>query len=414
LLIFVVANVAITSLVLPQLFSVPWWDTALNHTRHLLQFRCTESDSWHPMFGAIQHIQSGQDELLYQSVFFRQKTKFQYPPTSLIFLYPLSLWTQTAALSQVEILNYASAGFIALGMYFVLRIYLFASMPKAGTLTKKNTAALALLWAGTTLTFFPIVKAYTLGQIQVWINALFAVAFWTWLTGRKQLCGALLGIICLIKPHYGMILFWGLLRRQWSFVLALLLTVLSGLLFSLALFGFANHLDYVHVVRFISRHGEAFFANQSVNGLLNRMFFNGDNLDWRLSAFAPFSAPVYAGTVASSLLLLSLGLFGPVRRRAPGSIVDFAIMALTATMASPVAWEHHYGILLPIYALLTAYLAGRPPHWQAIAVCLGLSYFLTSNYFPFVNRLANTPVNFLQSYVLAGALLLLAVLHSWR
>jgi len=38
---------------------------------------------------------------------------------------------------------------------------------------------------------------------------------------------------------------------------------------------------------------------------------------------------------------------------------------LTCVMASPVAWEHHYGILMPFYAVLLPALVRRPVFGRA-------------------------------------------------
>jgi hypothetical protein len=217
----------------------------------------------------------------------------------------------------------------------------------------------------------------------------------------------------LIKPQYGVLVPWGVLRREWRFVLAAAVTGLAGLAVSLWLFGLANHLDYFRVLSFISRQGESFYANQSVNGLLHRLLGNGNNLRWEANAFAPFHLVVYAVTTASSLAFLGLGLFGPRRREGRGSTLDFATAALAATLASPVAWEHHYGILIPLYAVLFGELCRAPRRRWGLAL-LGISYALTGNFFAVLNRTADTPFNFLQSYMLAGALLALALLVGRR
>src|SRR5262249_44546416 len=78
-------------------------------------------------------------------------------------------------------------------------------------------AVRVVLAVACTLTFYPAVKAFTLGQIQVWINGLFALALLCFAAGRKTVSGALLGLICLIKPHYGVFLLWAALRREWRF-----------------------------------------------------------------------------------------------------------------------------------------------------------------------------------------------------
>jgi hypothetical protein len=205
---------------------------------------------------------------------------------------------------------------------------------------------------------------------------------------------------------------WGALRRQWAFVLAAAATCGAGLAISVWRFGLANHWDYLPVLSYIARHGEIFYPNQSINGLLHRLVGDGDSLGWDPHGFAPFHPVVYACTTAASLALLGLGLFGPMRRRAPGSVLDLGVAVLTCTLASPVAWEHHYGVLLPVYAVLLADLCrtGRPAGLLALA----LSYALTSNFFLVLNRFAGTPFNFLQSYVLFGGLIALGLLLRRR
>src|SRR5262249_37752851 len=94
----------------------------------------------------------------------------------------------------------------------------------------------------------------------------------------------------------------------------------------------------------------------------------------------------------------------------PDRTFDFSTMALSLTMASPIAWEHHYGILLPVFALLLASSLG---HWVRVLLLAG-SYVLISNFFSAANALAWTYLNFAQSYVLFGALIVLMLLHTAR
>jgi hypothetical protein len=89
---------------------------------------------------------------------------------------------------------------------------------------------------------------------------------------------------------------------------------------------------------------------------------------------------------------------------------DFCTMALSITIASPIAWEHHYGILLPIFAvLLTSSLASRRR-----LVLIAASYVLISNFFPATNLLAPTVFNLAQSYLFFAALVVLILLHTAR
>src|SRR5262249_58972314 len=50
---------------------------------------------------------------------------------------------------------------------------------------RSTTVPRGIIVTAFTLTFYPVVKAFTLGQIQVWINALFALALLAWMLGLK-------------------------------------------------------------------------------------------------------------------------------------------------------------------------------------------------------------------------------------
>ena len=275
-------------------------------------------------------------------------------------------------------------------------------------------AARVAIVASFTLTFYPLVKAYSLGQLQVWINGLFAVALLCWATGWRALSGVLVGLTCLMKPHYGLFLPWALLRGEWRFLTACGTTLAVSLTASVLVFGFANHTDYFRVVSFLSERGEAYYPNHSINGLLNRIMGIFDptqyrNLEFVAGQFPPFNPLVYGGTLLSSLAILAAALFNRSTRGDSGRLIDFSLMALSCTMASPIAWEHHYGILLPIFAVLVV-LVARRPLWLGL---LAVSYALASVYIPATMLLAPTPFNFAQSYLLFAALIVLALLH-WR
>jgi alpha-1,2-mannosyltransferase len=134
-----------------------------------------------------------------------------------------------------------------------------------------------------------------------------------------------------------------------------------------------------------------------------------NNLEFIDGQFPPFNAWVYGGTLLSSLAILAAALFHRSTAGDPGRAFDFCIMALSCTMASPIAWEHHYGILLPICAVLVTAATTRVL-W---VVWLAVAYSVASVFIPATKLLASTPLNFVQSYVLFAALSLLVMLH-WR
>jgi len=131
-------------------------------------------------------------------------------------------------------------------------------------------------------------------------------------------------------------------------------------------------------------------------------------MDLPAGKFPPFNAVIYGATLATSLGLLALGLFFAHSRGRSDSTLALALMLLCTTMAAPVAWEHHYGVTLPIFALVLASSLADARR----ACCLMTSYFLVATFLPVTNLLAQTWLNILQSTLLVGALLLLWLLWS--
>jgi len=225
------------------------------------------------------------------------------------------------------------------------------------------------------------------------------------------------GMAALIKPQLGLLFLWALARRQWSFLLAGASTFLAGLGMSLYLLGPAPHVQYLGVLRFLSEHGESYFPNQSVCGMLHRLLRNGENLNWDppggpggwMGHFPPYHPVVHIATMASSLVLVALAIFPPHPEQRRADVLDLARMALTATIASPVAWEHHYGVLAPVFVVLAPAVmrvSGPGPRLALLA-----SYIVASNPFRIANRLADTPWNIAQSYLLGAGLVVLALLY---
>ncbi len=398
------------------LFYVPVGNTQYAVTAQFLTFHAG-FDSWGPMSAAENYMVSKPTKLLYDYELFDQKAKFQYPPTALLLLQLLRLpglqaFQDGVGISFTDILNAANWYFTVVVFIISIRLFLLSQrryLPVIGAALRGwrswiDTVVLILLC----LLFYPLLKGDVLGQIQVWIDALFALSAMAWLTGHKRVAGVLLAPVCLVKPQYGLILLWGVVRRQWGFVASAAIVLAVGLALSISVYGFDNHLNYLKALSFIGQHGEGFFANNSVNGLLNRLLFNGNNESWSIE-FAPFNPVVYGGTLITSALFILTALVLP--RKSGAGILDFFIIALSSTMASPIAWEHHYGILLPIFMFVIPLLLARKPLGRLTYLVLGVSYVLCSSYLPVLNYLAQTRWNFLQSYLFFGALILLVLLH---
>ena len=346
--------------------------------RSLLFGATDENDSWQPMRLALAWLKEHPYGDVYAKLFFADHVKFQYPPSSLLPLYFLdSFGTSPTDVTLNRIGSFVvAANVIASGAFALL-------LAKRSSVLFDLRYACAILAAVATLSYSPLLKAFSLGQLQVWINALFMMSVLAWVVEKQLLAGLLIGLICLLKPQLALFVLWGVLRRHWRFCSGWLAAFGLGTAVSLAVFGLRNHLDYGSVMHALSRTGEMYIKNQSINGFLNRLYVPSDVAsDWQAHEFPPYHALVYYGTLLTSVGLVGAALFVPLKGGSHRDVFDFLLAALTFTVASPIAWEHHYGVMPAAYIALAFWLLTRSTSrwsWPAAAT-LAASYLITDHW----------------------------------
>ena len=255
--------------------------------------------------------------------------------------------------------------------------------------------------------FMPITLAFSLGQAQIFLDLFFTLLVLFWVERKERAAGVTMALLAMVKPQFGLLLLWSALRRRWNALAAGVVTLAVGGAVSLAVFGVRNNLDYLGVLAGLSRKAQPHYANQSMFGLLNRAIFNGENLPYHPYVYPPFVPWVYYVTLATTALLVLLALAYPWRERA-ARMADLAATGVVCVIATPMAWEHHYGVMLPLFVWLWfgVYRAGCGTAWK-----LALAFVLIADFLSPFNFLAAIPVlNVLQSYMYFGALLLLWLL----
>lgn len=386
-------------------------------------------DSWEPMMTAFTWLHDNGQGNVYDAIFFTKHVKFQYPLTSLLVLEAMSavglLHLRVYALINL-LMVVATAGGMALLMRELAERMGFDQTVRNGV----SRLTLAALGAVATLCFFPIVKAFAVGQMQVWLNAAFVFATLFYVRDQRALAGALLGASTLIKPQMSLFLIWALLRREWGFAIGWAAAVIPGFAAASALYGFGPSMHYLDVLSFLGQHGESYYANQTLNGLLHRLLQNGPNLllttngdgEWRGSAFPAYNALVHGATLVSGILFVLFGLLWRIRAGAGGEmggrrlpIASFLVAGTCFTIGTPIAWIPHYGVLLPVCAYLLFVLIDLAAldrrRGLGKLLLLGIGFAIVSNdFFHPLNELADTPLNVLQSYLFFTALLLLHLL----
>jgi alpha-1,2-mannosyltransferase len=343
-------------------------------------------DSWRHMLHAYRRKLEDPEQDMYAIFFEEAEVKFQYPPSSLLILDLFPSW-MTEPVTQyynpgkplLRWLDGFSTGATVLTTLvsaLILEVGLRRLNPQR-PVRRAQVALRFILAVGLGLTSYPLTVAHWLGQIQVFLNCLAAFGLLFYLLGWEGLSGACFGVCCLVKPQWGLIMLWALLRHRWRFAGGLAAVILPGLGLSLARYGLRDHLQYLEVLRFISRVGESYWGNQSVNGLLNRLLQNGDPYG---TNFAPYHPIVYVGTLVSTIAMLVMAFWPRSgRHHSVGRLIDLSVVLVAATIASPVVWHHHYGVFLPVMALiLPGLMQSRPLGWWTLPL-FGLSYLAIAN-----------------------------------
>jgi len=299
---------------------------------------------------------------IYPQLFFAEHQKFIYPPTSLFLiegLNALGAHGLPAKAMWKAVLLLAWAGCVALGAVFYRML-----RPRASSIELIAIAALGIL-------FLPFAEAFYRGQVQILLTFLWELSALLWLMRKKGSAGFVLALTCAFKPQLAIFLLWGALRREWRFTVVFFTTCVVLLAGSIARFGITNHLDYLAVLSYLSRHGEALWANQSMNGLMNRVLRNGDAISWSYTVYPPYRPVIYIVSTCVSALLVVTGLLLPQLFGWSRSIADFLLFGCVAVLMSPIAWEHHYGYFFFGAVLLLA-AAGRLSRqaWLVLCACV--------------------------------------------
>jgi hypothetical protein len=92
------------------------------------------------------------------------------------------------------------------------------------------------------------------------------------------------------------------------------------------------------------------------------------------------------------------------------------VLAIAAfTMGSPVAWEHHYGVFLPIFAAALPGLLRTRPLGRATGILFAISYVAIANVMQRPRHYFWNPwFGLLASHLFFGSLLLFALLLALR
>jgi hypothetical protein len=340
-------------------------------------------------------------------------SSFIYPPTAAIELLPLGvLGNRAGDAAATEALD-------VIGRLAVLATVLLSARLLGGAL------GTPLGWAATLavlLAFYPLRWMVRLVQVQSLITVLLAAALFLYGRRRGVWCGVAIGLASGLKPHYGALVIFALVRKEWRVALWGAATALALMLASVAWLGLEPWRAYAMTVLPAISTGYGYFPNQSINGLLHRWV--GHSTAFELP---PPSPTVSTLTLIASALLFVVAIVPRLRPATPGGVprpgfevveddrlrrsIDIGIAMLAFTLASPIVWDHHYAWTVALFAACAAWgarHASSPAFW--VALCGG--YVLLGTYIVPFEFAGPGPRSLFNALPLLGAVILL--LAAWR
>jgi alpha-1,2-mannosyltransferase len=358
------------------------------------------TDSWEPMLKSLDYFHAHPEMPIYQAKLYDTLIY------SLVSLLPLAALEKLGITGDHMLRLLAWASWLAVWLVGGVST-LLASRLLAVKGAKLSFLSILSIFVGC-IFFYPLLKGYTLGNAQTFLTLGFALLIYLWTAGKEKSSGIVVAALAMVKPQYVLILLWMAVRKRWGAFWSGMIFAVVMFSISIMVFGWRNNLDYLSVLASLSHKAQSHFANQSMFGTLNRMVFNGENLDYHPYIYTSYIPWIYYATVATSLLLVGLALFYPWGKFR-GTTADIANMGIVSVAASPMAWEHHYGIVFPIFV----WLWFQYGCWEQRRTWLfAFSFFLCSSWLSVTTFLASKPVlNLLQSYIYFGALLLTFLLY---
>ena len=331
-----------------------------------------------------------------------------YPPFFAVGLAPLTLLPYHAANLVWFVFN---AALLAASILMMLAVGGAAAGRSSRDLLPAVTAIFVCL------NFFPTIRALQCGQAGFVLLFLTTGGLLALLKRRDATAGLCVALAAAIKLTPVVLIVWMAWagRRRAAAWAAGIMAGLTAL--SVAVAGWGNLVLYVTGFLPALSRGAATYANQSLNGFLNRLL-----TDQSLTVFGFSDEPALVRWLARlgglALLGAAFWLSRPARRPARplpeadlGLAMGYSLVVLTSLIVAPISWEHHYVLaLLPVTVMIYALWPDGPAWTVTLTACawtaMALDLFeLARKDLPRGSRLA-------VSYVLYGALLLWTVMAS--
>ena len=217
--------------------------------RDLLRFRPTaEADSWEPIALSLAHLHAAGTHAFYAARYFATDSQFIYSPLALLLFDGMErLGVSWGAYAPLNFFGcfVLLAQAVVTGLLFDHALVRFSPLPP----TPVERIGAGVIGVGGTIAFYPAIRAWELGQIQLWINCGLLTATLLFFRGYKGAAGAIFATVCVIKPHLLVVSLLLAVRREFRFLAGLIAVLLVLLGASVFAYGWEIHAEYAQPAR---------------------------------------------------------------------------------------------------------------------------------------------------------------------
>ena len=239
------------------------------------------------------------------------------------------------------------------------------------TLPKVLRRMAGILFFGLSVSFFPLVRTLTAGQLNLLV-LLLIVLIWKYAVLKKpSLAGCFIGLATMVKVFPAYFIFYYLVKKEYRIVVSALVTMGVLSLFTILCFGMGLFFDYISILKSMM-YGQSVWSdvsqtfhvdpfNQSIHALIAHVLTNNPITQaWWI---APGIAKLLS--VIVSLILVSLG-FLTIRKLDKRSFdqtqegLVFNFCFLCALLIPSLFWDHYLVYaLFPLMALILYWIAHK-------------------------------------------------------
>ena len=339
-----------------------------------LRLIATISPDFHVLWTATKFLSAGNNPYLAQDIF----TGVGYPPNTLLFYLPLTIFNYQLAQNIFTFLSFLSL----LGI-----VYISVKIAR-----KKFSWTHLLLFAFLALISFPTKFAFGMGQNNLLAFLLVLLSYYFFKKRGRVASGLLLGAAIAFKTIFGFLVIYYFIKKEWrvffySLVAISFFIILVGLISDINFYTY-----YFHKVipPLLNVAGREIYYNQGLMGFFSRLT---SDLIFRKQL-----------TWISSLIILFTITYFSIRKKKDD--LSFSLFIIGLLLVDTLSWQHHFVWLIFPFILL---FEKAKKYKVGVLILIIVSYSLISWNFSSTLAFSGLLGPIIYSHTFLGALMLLFV-----